>query len=285
MNTSVLRPLGLAALASLALLTGACTKSTDPQAAADVAVSAEDQSLADEENAALTDLVEAGSPADAAVAASPAAEPTDLAQVAGNCFTRTYEASTRTLTLDFGPVNCVGPNGVARRGKVVAVFSGPYRQAGATVTITLVNYYRNDNLHTGTRTLTHLGNGSWKLQVQNASVTTAAGTHSWASERQYTRTAGFGTRTILDDEYSVTGQASGTNRKGVSYTATIEQPLVKKIQAGCARTFVAGTVKIQTSREKELLLNYDPTGTQACDNLATITSNGVTRTIRLGRAL
>ena len=285
MKRSAFRTLSLAALAASSLLLASCDKSNDPESTVDAAVSAEDQSLAEDENATVADLVEAGSPSDAAINGSPAAEPADLGRVAGSCVTRTYDAATRTLTLDFGTTNCVGPNGVARRGKIVAVFSGPYRQAGATVTITLVNYYRNDNLHTGTRTITNLGQGSWSLDVQNASITTSAGTHSWASQRVYTRTAGFGTRTISDDEYSVTGQTSGTNRKGVSYTATVQQPLIKKFQAGCARTFVAGTVKVLTSKEKELLLNYDPTGTQACDNIATITVNGNTRTIRVGGRL
>ncbi|MCA8832390.1 hypothetical protein [Hymenobacter pini] len=285
MKRSAFRALGFTALTCFSLLATSCDKSNDPQSTADAAVSAEDQSLAEDENASVADMVDAASPADVTVNGSPAGESADLGRVAGSCLTRTYDAATRTLTLDFGSTNCVGPNGVARRGKIVAVFSGPYRQAGSTVTINLVNYYRNDNLHTGTRTITNLGQGSWSLDVQNASITTTAGTHSWASQRIYTRTAGFGTRTITDDEYSVTGQTSGTNRKGVSYTATIQQPLIKKFQAGCARTFVAGTVKVLTSKEKELLLNYDPTGTQACDNIASITVNGVTRTIRVGGRL
>ena len=284
MKRSAFRTLSLATLAGSCLLFAACDKNNEPQAA-DVAVSAEDQSLAEDENATVADLVDAASPTDAAVTGSPAAESDDLLRVAGRCATRTYDAPTRTLTLDFGTTNCVGPNGVARRGKIVAVFSGPYRQQGSTVAVTLVNYFRNDNQHTGIRTITNLGQGSWSLNVQNASVTTSAGTHTWTSQRLYTRTAGFGTRTIADDEYSVTGQATGTNRKGVSYTATIQQPLIKKFQQGCARTFVSGTVKVLTSKEKELLLDYDPTGTQACDNLASITVNGVTRTIRIGRGL
>lgn len=285
MKRSVFRSLGCSVLAASALLLASCNKSADPQATVDAAVSAEDQSLAEDESATAADMVEAGSPTDAALSGSAAAEPADLSRLAGSCLTRTYDAATRTLTLDFGPVNCIGPNGVARRGKIVAVFSGPYRQAGSTVTISLVNYYRNDNLHTGTRVITHQGQGSWSLDVQNASITTTAGTHSWTSQRLYTRTAGVGTRTITDDEYRITGQTSGTNRRGVSYTATVQQPLIKKFQAGCARTFVAGTVTILTSREKELLLNYDPTGTQACDNIATVTVNGVTRTIRVGGRL
>ncbi|MBT9393022.1 hypothetical protein KLP40_07595 [Hymenobacter sp. NST-14] len=285
MKRSALRTLSLATLAGSALLFAACDKTNEQPQTPDTAVSAEDQSLAEDESATVADLVDAAAPADAALTGSPAAEPADLLRVAGRCATRTYDAPTRTLTIDFGSTNCVGPNGVARRGKVVAVFGGPYRQAGSTVTVTLVNYFRNDNQHTGTRVITSLGQGSWSLDVQNASVTTSAGTHAWTAQRTYTRTAGFGTRTITDDAYSVTGQTTGTNRKGVGYTATIQQPLIKQFQQGCARTFVAGTVKVLTSKEKELLLNYDPTGTQACDNLASITVNGVTRTIRVGRGL
>ncbi|SNC77241.1 hypothetical protein SAMN06265337_3823 [Hymenobacter gelipurpurascens] len=283
MFTSTSRLLSGVLLAGSLFVLAGCDKGNDPQDAATVTASAEDQSVAEDENAAMGDLVEAASPADITVAGSPAAEPTDLVRLAGSCFTRTFDAATRTLTLDFGPVNCVGPNGVARRGKIVAVFSGPYRQAGATTTITLVDYYRNDNHHTGTRTITNLGGGSWDLSVQGASVTTPAGTHTWTSQRKYTRTAGSATRTVLDDTYSVTGQASGTNRRGVSYTATIDQPLIKKFQLGCARTFVAGTLSITNSKEKTMLLNYDPTGTQACDNLASVTVNGKTWTIRCGR--
>jgi hypothetical protein len=260
----------------------ACDKNDDPQTT-DISASAEDQSVAEEENAAVGDLVEAGSPADITVTGSPAAEPTDLVRLAGSCFTRTFDAATRTLTLDFGAVNCLGPNGVARRGKIVAVFSGSYRQTGSTITVTLLDYYRNDNRHTGTRTITNLGGGSWSLNVQDASVTTSVGTHRWASQRQYTRTAGAATRTVLDDTYSVTGRASGTNRRGVSYAAIIEEPLIKKFQLGCARTFVAGTVSITNSKEKSMLLNYDPTNTQACDNLASLTINGKTWTVRCGR--
>ncbi|WP_019948245.1 hypothetical protein [Hymenobacter aerophilus] len=275
--------LSMAALAGSTLLLPACDKTNDPQTPATATeLSAQDQSLAEDETAALADLTDAAAPADAATPNSPAFESDDLARLAGRCLTRTYDAATRTLTLDFGTTNCVGPNGVARRGKIVTVFNGPLREAGATRTITLVDYYRNDHQHTGTRTITGLGGGSWNLVVQNASISTPAGTHSWTASRTYTRTAGRGTRTLTDDEYTVTGQTSGTNRKGVSYTATIAQPLLKKFQPGCARTFVAGTVSIETDKDKQALLNYDPSGTQACDNLASITVNGVTRTIRVG---
>ncbi|WP_310391875.1 hypothetical protein [Hymenobacter sp.] len=276
-----LHHLGLATLASGMLLLASCDKDRDPAALESIA-SAEDSGVAEDENAATSDLLDAAAPQDVTQSTSATvASPADLARLLAGCVTRTYDAATQTLTLDFGPTNCVGPNGVARRGKLVAVFSGPYRQSGAVVTVTPVDYFVNDKQHTGTRVLTNLGNGSFSLSSAQASVITPEGTHRWSAERTYTRTAGFGTPTILDDKYSVTGSATGTNRQGKTYAVVIGQPLVKEFAAGCARHFTAGTVTVTNAQEKSMLLNYDPAGTQACDNIASVTINGRTRTIRL----
>ncbi len=276
------RTLAYAALASGLLLTAAC-KRTDSVAADDV-TSAEDQGQGDEENAATSDLVEAASPLDATDANSATvADASELRSLTASCFTRTYDANKRILTLDFGPTNCLCADGRYRRGKIIAEFSGPYRQAGAVVTINYTNYFVNDNQHLGTRTITNLGAGSFDLNVQNASIIFAnnGGTTSWSSQRRYTRTAGFGTRTILDDAYSITGSLTGTNRRLVTYSATIKTPLIKKFTPGCARHFTAGTIEITSSKASTLLLNYDPSGTAACDNIASVTVNGRTRTIYL----
>ncbi|MBG8554389.1 hypothetical protein [Hymenobacter guriensis] len=280
MKLPTLCPWYFSALVVGALLTVGCAKESD-QATPESITSAEDQGAAEEGGADLLDLLNASAPNDVATASGTEAEAGDLLRVAGNCFTRTYDPATRTLTLDFGPTNCAGPNGRLRRGKIVAVFSQQLRQVGSTITVSLLDYYVNDRQHTGTRLYTNLGQGSYSVEVKDASIITPEGTHGWASQRTYTRTAGFGTRTLRDDTYSVAGSATGTNRKGVSYTATIEQPLIKSFAEGCARHFISGTVSITNSKEKSLLLNYDPTGTQACDNIATVTINGRTRTITL----
>ncbi|TGE13488.1 hypothetical protein [Hymenobacter elongatus] len=285
MTTATLRSLGFAALAGgLLCFTTACNK--DQDAAPENLESAEDSGNAEDENAAIGDIIEVAAPGNEKVSNSAVREPADLLRVFGTCATRSYNQETRTLTIDFGLTNCVCPNGKTRRGKIVVVFGGPYRlngvvQAGATAAVTLVDYFVNDRQHTGTRLFTSLGSGSFTLDVQKASIITAEGTHSWTSQRTYTRTAGFGTPTIQDDKFQVTGQATGTNRKGVGYTAQIQQPLIKNFTLGCARHFTAGTVNITNSKGKSLLLNYDPTGTEACDNIASITVGNVTRTIRL----
>ena len=279
------RALTCAALAGGMLFVASCKKNNEvATAAADDLISASDAGQGDEENAALADLADAAAPQDATASASATvADPADLIRLTSGCLTRTYDAATRTLTLDFGPTNCLCPDGRYRRGVLTAVFSGPYRQAGAVVTINRTNYFVNDNQHLGTRVITSLGGGSFDLSVQNASIIFAnnGGTTAWSSARRYTRTAGFGTRTILDDAYSITGALTGTNRRNVSYEATIQSPLIKKFAVGCARHFVAGTVQVTNSKEKAMLLDYDPTGTAACDNIASVTINGRTRTIYL----
>lgn len=254
-----LRPLAYAALASSLLLTASCHRA---DVVADDVTSAEDMGQGNEENATTADLVDAAAPQDATDPARPTvADATELPNLLSGCATRTYDAAT--LTLDFGLTNCLCRDGRYRRGKIVALFSGPYRQAGAITTVNLLNYFVNDNQHLGTRVFTGLGSGSFDLSVQNASIIFAnnGGTASWTSLRHYTRTAGFGTRTILDDAYSITGSLTGTNRRSTTFEATIQQPLIKKFAVGCARHFVAGTGELTNSKEKAMLLDYDPTGT------------------------
>lgn len=267
---------------SVALLTGLASCNKDDDFGASTTYSAEDNADAEGADAATYEYVDANAPEDVSRSGSaPYAPAADLAAIGNGCATRTYDAATRTLTITFDANGCTGRDGRVRRGQIVAVFSGPHRQAGSAVVVSLVNYSVNGNAHAGTRTITYTGNGGYTLDVQGASVTTPQGAFVWSSQRTYAQTAGQATRSILDDAYSVTGSASGTNRKGVSFTATIQQPLKKVFQRGCARLFTAGTVEIITSKEKTLLLNYDPTGTEACDNVASVTVNGRTRTIRL----
>ncbi|AIZ62876.1 hypothetical protein PK28_02770 [Hymenobacter sp. DG25B] len=280
MYASTVRSVCFSALAAACLLLAGCNKESD-ELSPDRTASAEDYATVEEENVTMSDLTAAAEPADLTTSGSPAVAPDDLRLILPDCATRTYDAATHTLTLDFGPTNCLDARGVARRGKIVVVFQGERRQPGASATISLVDYYVNDRHHTGTRIITTLENGSYSLLVQDASVTTPRGTASWNSERTYTRTAGFGTRTVFDDEYKVTGKAAGVNRQGVAYTAQIEQPLVKVLRRGCARHFVAGTITITNYKNRSLLLNYDPTGTQACDNIASVTIDGKTRLINL----
>ena len=281
MRTAPFRFLLLAGLAASLFLTAACKR--DRVSPEDDTISADDQSEANAENALSIDLL-AAAPADRAVNNSPAVASADeLRRIYGPCVTRTYNAATNVLTLDFGPVNCLCPDGRYRRGKILVRFTTETLSRRAGAEVTRHNYFVNDNQHTATRLFTDLGSGSFSVDVPSASIIHAnnGGTHSWTANWQFTRTAGFGTPQVSDDEYQVTGGANGTNRRGMSYITTVQQPLIKR--GSCYKYYVAGTVQIVNTRVGSMLLNYDPSGNQACDNNATVTMNGRTKTITLRR--
>jgi hypothetical protein len=120
--TTTLRAAASVALAAGLLLTASCKKNNEITATDDV-VSAQDAGLGDEENAATSDLIEATAPQDATASASATVVgAAELARLLPPCATRTYDAATRTLTLNFGSTNCLCPDGRYRRGVITAVF-------------------------------------------------------------------------------------------------------------------------------------------------------------------
>lgn len=204
----------------------------------------------------------------------------ELRRIYGICATRTYDARTNTATIDFGSTNCLCSDGHYRRGKIIIAFTIDIHTRRAGTVVTREGYFVNDNQHTAIRTF-DLGGGSFTVAVTNASIIRANndGTHYWTVNKTATQTAGYGTAITSDDVFSVTGSASGTNRKNVTYTTTIQTPLIKR--GDCYKYFVAGTVSITKANNKTLMLNYDPSGTQSCDNIASVTVNGRTKTITL----
>ena len=159
--------------------------------------------------------------------------------------------------------------------------ANPTRHAGAVVT--RENYFVNDSQHTAIRTFVDLGNGSFSVDVANGGIIYVNNggtcTCTWTAQRSYTRTAGYCTPQVADDVYSVSGQVAGTNRKFVSYLATTTKPLIKR--GDCYKYYVAGTVTLANDKGSTLVLDYDPSGTQACDNSASVTVGAWTKMITL----
>ena len=278
MRTSNLRTLALACFASAALLTSSCNRNNDATPTDDI-TTAEDRSEDNSETAMSSDVAQMAGPVDPQAANSPnIITDTEFRARFGSCATRTYDGGTHTLTIDFGTTNCLCPDGRYRRGKIIVRFTTDVNTRRAGAVVTRENYFVNDNQHTATRTFTDLGTGSFTVAVTNASIIRAnnGGTHSWTANWTFTRTAGYGTPQVSDDVYSVTGASAGTNRNGMGYTTTVVTPLVKR--ADCFKYFVQGTVSITNSNNKTMILDY---GNGTCDNVATVTVNGHTRTITL----
>jgi hypothetical protein len=270
----------LAALAASLFFTTGCKR--DQVTPEDDIATAEDRSEDNIETAISSDAAQAAGPVDPEARNS--GYTTTEAQFHakfGACATRTYDYDARTLTIDFGTANCLCPDGHYRRGQILVQFTTatPTRRAGSVVT--QQSYYVDDNQHTAARIFTDLGNGSFSVDVPSASIIRAnnGGTHTWTATWTFTRTAGYGTLPLADDVYSVTGSASGTNRRAIGYTTAIQTPLIKR--GDCFKYYVAGTINISNTNGKTMVLNYDPSGTQDCDKIASVTVNGRTRTITL----
>ena len=191
-------------------------------------------------------------------------------------------ASPRTITLDFGAVNCTTITGRLRRGKVQVSYTGRYRDVGTVITITPEDYYLNNMRVQGTKTVTNMGpNNDGHLYfnvVVNGTLTAADG--SWTSTHQAQRTRtwveGEGTPEILDDAYLITGGGSGVNRNGVAYTVAITNAL--RIALNCG-WISQGTVVITPANRPARTIDY---GNGTCDGTFTVEVLGHTFTVTIG---
>ena len=197
------------------------------------------------------------------------------------CANLSWDSVAKVLTIDFGPTNCLCKDDIWRRGKIIVTYKGKYPDVNSGWTTTLQDYYVQDMKVTGTKTVAFLGLFKVQIVVTNASIATPTGTVSWASDRTIEKIAGLLTpKNPWDDEYRVTGSASGVNRQGVAFTVTIDKPLIKDVSC-LKKEFVSGVLTISNDKGKSMTLDYDGTGTQSCTKLAKVTIDGQTKTIVL----
>lgn len=126
----------------------------------------------------------------------------------------------------------------------------------------------------GKTTITLTGVAGIRVRVTDATVIDGDRVSTWSSDRTIVQTKDNGDG-IWGDEYMVTGKASGVNRDGDAFTVTIDQPLVKRMEAGCANTFIAGVVTVAATEGTQVVsINYDPFENEACDHYAEANLNG-----------
>jgi len=144
--------------------------------------------------------------------------------------------------------------------------------------VTLVDFFVNDNKVEGIKVSEKKGDFKFTATLVNGKITFGNG-DTYTREFTRTRTQTAGTQTpflIWDDEFSVEGEASGVNRAGKNYTHTVTEPLI--LRRNC-RWLVKGVVEFEVDA-KTALLDY---GDGTCDRFATLTMNGESTIITLGR--
>ena len=204
-------------------------------------------------------------------------------EVLSQCATITHDttANPRSLTIDFGSVNCLCRDGRYRRGKIMVSYTGRYFETGSVRTMTFDNFYRNDNKLEGNRTITNNGLNSagqfvWTINASNMKITKTDGSsHTWSSTRTRTMVAGQNTADWYDDAYTITGSASGINARGVNYTAQITTPLQRALSC---KWIDSGIIEITPEDRPTRVVDF---GNGNCDNEATVSVGNRTRTINL----
>lgn len=185
----------------------------------------------------------------------------------------TVSHSGTTITVDFGPSNCLCTDGRERRGKIIINYTGAYPDSGSVHTITFDNYYVNDNKVEGTKTVTNMGTNSsgqpyFNIAVDGTVIRTSGVSIHTVASRVRTWVAGYTTLgDRSDDVYNITGTGTVTRPAGTMTTSiTGAAPLVVALSCNWIE---AGTITYTLPSGLTRTLNYGDT--PACDNMADLT--------------
>ncbi|OQA97597.1 MAG: hypothetical protein BWY22_01241 [Bacteroidetes bacterium ADurb.Bin217] len=194
-----------------------------------------------------------------------------------------------TITIDYGD-GYTNKYGWVKKGKIVIAVTGFYRSKGSKRIMTFDNYFVNNHKVEGVHEVENTGFDSttmaytFDVNVTNGKLTLSDGNIiTWDSQRTRSWTKGYDTPLIIiDDEYSITGEAHGVNSEGKAFTKTIMQPLV--IRPLC-QFIQQGLVDIAVEGEHMANVNYSYgyVNNQTCDNEAQISTKNNTFTIDLQR--
>lgn len=186
--------------------------------------------------------------------------------------------SSGRITIDFG-TGCTDPRGNVRKGKLILEYSnGPAGNAGFTVVTAPDGYSINGVTLEGTRTIELISISQTSVKHE---ITVNDGKATWPDGQISTRESSF-TREINFDAQAVylDGSASGTNRRGKSYTMNINETLVYKRSCVLSEGIYMAVqgVKSFGSEGRQLTIDY---GDGACDRAVTIAIGDATSSVNV----
>lgn len=194
-----------------------------------------------------------------------------------NCPTSSLSATDggfpATITVDFGEA-CTGADGRVRSGKLIATFSGAYRDKGTIYEVSFDGYSINGYALGGTKRIENLGEDAegrlqFSVAISDGILKKEETELTYSSQRTRTWVEGQDTPwpNILDDAYLIEGMAQGVDRDGQAYTVTVTEPLLYK--ADCA-WLVSGILTVSPDNRPLRTIDY---GDGSCDNKVTFTVN------------
>jgi hypothetical protein len=200
----------------------------------------------------------------------------------GDCATVENDTINNIVTIDFGD-GCAGKGGRTRSGIMVITYGGERGEVGAFRSVTFENFFIDSVQVEGTKTHTISavdadGNITTTMTLTGGQLTFPDGSTS-TREAEKVRFRFLGA-SIEDSYTTVDGFASGTDLEGNSYSMNIDETIL--FQGGCLEQgngFVpVSGVKSIKKGDDEIIIDY---GDGSCDNIATVTINGVTEEIEL----
>ena len=196
------------------------------------------------------------------------------------------------ITMDFGTTGCVGRDGRTRKGKIISTYTNRLIVPGAIANTVFDGYYVDSTKVEGIHKITNTGSGQignppafqYTVTVTDGKLSRPSGNFiEWNSNKVITQVEGMITSAPVDDIFRIEGSSRGrVSRNGrISlFETNVTEPLMKKFTC---RWIVKGkirTIRISASLPNAWIAVLD-FGTGTCDNLATVTINGVTRQIIL----
>ncbi|MBY0244215.1 MAG: hypothetical protein K2Q03_02050 [Sphingobacteriaceae bacterium] len=184
---------------------------------------------------------------------------------------------SKTVTVDYGTGTTTEE--VARKGKIITKYnSKSFAEPGANITITFEGFSVNGNTISGTRSITNNGNNAAGNPTFTTASTITRMIEGVETKFNSTRTMEWieGKNTpdnASDDKFSITGNSSGVNRRGKTYTLEITKPLIK---VNTCRFIVSGISTLKVN-DKTKTLDY---GDETCNTDISVSVNGVIKKIR-----
>lgn len=192
-------------------------------------------------------------------------------------------------SIDFGSLGTSAPfgrlcgDGRFRAGKFNVTLDRRYSQIGAVGVLTINEgdeYYSGDGITmtklSGILTVTRKGVQKVMILMTDGMASRNGKTWKFSGTKEVENIKP-GSAGILGDEFRVTGSGNGVNKDGEPYTWQITQPLIKRVELGCARTFISGIISLVNNGGGTLSVDFDPDPDPAgprCDRKARATING-----------
>ena len=201
-------------------------------------------------------------------------------------FTTVLVDGTWTRTIDFGSAGCTLPNGNVLKGKIIISFSNDFTSKSRTLLYRFVDFYHNGKLLQGNKSITYESKSTELLATEHPVMTfTVDMKITFDDGKVYSRTGTTVKETVEGNEtplnwednvFLVTGNSATSLANGDTITTVITTPL--RYITSCKLPFpVSGIVSI-TKNTSVGTLDF---GDGKCDNLATLTIDGVTKDIIL----